>query len=318
MNYKIILLTAIMSIIVLFGGCSSAITVGLHTLPDGSIRQMYTISLDRTEMSRHYTDEEINTIFEVSKNYVSNYIARVEALADQCATDNGYQGNHCISNTESNAENLTITGIIMYSSATFYNLFNATLAGQTPPSEEEGQENESAITVEEGLFYDKNILMTGTNPIADEDSILTVYNAIEQALSNQGIEFTFDINQLNLAYDYAVLYTDAQVARIRSDADQEYIQTETNLATGATYQMKHFVWYYDADGDNTITLFSYSIHSVAWYVTALIIVVIFGVVLYIVYLIKKSKKNKNATMVETNTIETKDYVDIESKGQQEV
>ncbi len=286
MNYKVIILTAILSVIVLFGGCSSTITIGLHTLPDGSIRQMYTVSLDRAELSTLYTDEEISTIFNVTHAYLERYVENVESEAEQCAQENGYStiNPHCIGGVEYNTDELTITAVVLFSSAQFYNLYNEYVSGETPSDDQE-----SSTTVEEGLFYDKNIYLSTKNPVADENSILSVYNSIESALAGQNISFNFDIKQLNLAYDYAILYTDAQVARIRSNADREYVQTETNTLTGLTYQMKHFVWNYDADGDNNISLYSYSIHSVSWYITALILVVIFGAVIYIVYIIKKRK-----------------------------
>lgn len=301
MNYKIFVLAVVSTIIFLFSGCSSSISVGLSALPDGSIRQQYVISLNQNELEEHYTTDEIQTIFEVTKNCVNTYLTNFEKKATEYAILNGYLIMPFSTENKIDNNELIIVATICYSNSAFYKLFNEYLSGgSTEEGEESEEENTTDTTnVEEGLFYDKIILMQKNNPVADDETIQTIYTTIESELNKQGIDFKFNISQINLSYDYAIPYTDAQVNRIRSDADEEYIVTEVNTVTGASYNMKHFVWQYDVDGDNTITLYRYKVNSVMWYVLALCLVAVFAVVLLVGYYVKK-KINKNKAQTVDN------------------
>ena len=304
MKFKLLVISLITIVVVMFGGCSSGVVVGMSALPDGTIRRSYTIDLDYNELSQKYTDTEIETIFNISKQYIENYLNNVVEKAKECALANGYvwtpDVTQCITKCEADNKELNIVATIMYSSATFYKLFNEYVSGGSGSGEDSEQEQETQII--EGLFYDKIIFMQTTNPVADDQTIQKIYTDIESELNAQGINFEFDLSQINLAYDYAMPYTDAQVNRVRSDADEEYVVTEVNTTTGNSYNMKHFVWQYNADGDNTITLYRYSVNSVAWYITALILVVLFGAIITIVYYVKK-KTTKNTQQANSEAID---------------
>ena len=301
MNYKIFVLAVVSTIIFLFTGCSSSIAVGLSALPDGSIRQQYVINLNQNELKEHYTTDEIQTIFLVTKSCVDTYLSNFEKRATECARLNGYLIMPFSTENKIDNNELTIQATIYYANSAFYKLLNEYLSGgSTEEGEGSEEENTTETTnVEEGLFYDKIILMQQINPVADDESIQTIYTTIESELDKQGIDFKFNISQINLSYDYAIPYTDAQVNRIRSDADEEYVVTEVNTVTGASYNMKHYVWQYDVDGDNTITLYRYKVNSVMWYILALCLVAVFAVALLVGYYVKK-RMNKNKVQTVDN------------------
>ena len=288
MNYKVLLFLSIISVIVLFSGCSTNITVGSHLLPNGTYRQTYVVNLDKQELATKYSNDEIVKIANVTLAYITNYCAKMDDKAKEFEIMNGYSGEHCVHKvTSSETESvITINSYILYSSVNFYNNLQEYINGGA--SEEE---NESKTEVKEGLFYDKIIFTKTTNPVADENSILTVYNQIETHLLNQGIEYKFDLNDINLCYDYAVPNDYAKVNRMRSNANKEYVQQEETQTDA--YQMKHFVWQYQPDGDNEVVIYRYAMNNYVWYITALILVVIFGVILWITHLlIKKFRKPK--------------------------
>lgn len=292
MNYKIIFLSTIMFIIILFSGCSSNVSVGLNVMPDGSVVQSYSVNFDKQELSQLYSDEEIDTIYEVTKTYINDYLKTTLLSVKEFAFENGYNEISWALNPPVKCElseskdTLQIKGNIIFIDVNFYRSYNKYLSG------DEGTDTETTSnTTIEGLFYDKIIFMESTNPVANSDTLNSVYTQIQQRLSIKGIDFTFDVNDATVYYDYAVPYSDAQVNRIKSNADKEYLTSETNANNGDSYIMKHFVWKYNSDGDNTITLYGYKINSVAWYLTALIMVVIFGLILLVIYFTKK-KLNK--------------------------
>ena len=202
MKFKLLVISLITIVVVMFGGCSSGVVVGMSALPDGTIRQSYTIDLDYNELSQKYTDTEIETIFNISKQYIENYLKNVDLKAKECALANGYTGVHCITKCEADNKELNIVATIMYSSATFYKLFNEYVSGSTGSGEDSEEEQENQVI--EGLFYDKIIFMQATNPVADDQTIQKIYTDIESELNTQGINFEFDLSQINLAYDYAM------------------------------------------------------------------------------------------------------------------
>lgn len=315
MNYKFSFLIMTVCVMCLFGGCSSTVSVGSHILPNGIYRQVVEVNLDKKELAQKYNDEEIAKIAEVSQNYVDSYLRGICTLARNYASLNGYlePEKHCkyeVSLVPSKND-IDIKGIILFSSVQFYNAFNESLG-----SGEGNDKTDEEETVEKGLFYNKTILLNSQNPVADEDGILQVYNQIEAELASEGIEFKFSPSDANLSYDYAVPYTYYQASRIRSNADKEYMQVEVSGDT--SYNMMHFVWNYEQGGDNTIKMFVYQINSIAWYVTALILVVIFGIVIYLIYLFKKMRKSKQAVRVaNTDGGERTIIVDTEKETIQE-
>ena len=298
MNIKLMLVLSILSIIVLFSGCSSNITVGSHLLPDGTYRQTYVVNLDKKELATKYTNEEIAKIANVTLAYITNYCAKVDDDAKIFEIKNNYSGEHCVHKvTSSESENLiTINSYILYSSLKFYNNFQKYLNNNISQDDSE----ESKTEIKKGLFYDKIIFTRTTNPLADKNSIMKVYDKIEIYLLSQGVDFKFDLKDINLCYDYAVPNDYAKVNRMRSNANKEYIQQE-ETQDGA-YQMKHFVWKYQPNSDNEIVIYRYAINNYVWYISALILVVIFAVILWITHLLVRKYRKPKTENIENNLI----------------
>lgn len=284
----------------IFGGCSSAVSVGMSVLPDGTIRQSFSVVLDAKELSQKYSAEDVEKIYSTVYEYLDDYKKRVNSLASSYMLEKGMINRYPWKSSISPSENggMTPSGqitcyVLFYSSYFYEEYLNYIGSGSTDDDEADAEPKTS-----KGWLFDTIIFQDTTLPIADLAEIERVYNEIKTELSAQGVELNEDVKLANLAYDYAVPYSYAQVNRIKSNADREYTQNEKQLNEDGTvaseYSMKHFVWNYDPDGENRLVLYRYRIHSVAWYILALALVVVFGAIMILCNFIAKKRNARNA------------------------
>ena len=310
MNTKYILFAALVFVVCIFGGCSSGVSVGLSVLPDGTIRQSYTVVLDANELSKKYSTEKVQKIYSTVYEYLDNWKTSVnlkaEAYRGTYMADSGHYP--WIANISPSADNgMTpsgqITAYVLFYSSYFYDEYYKFVYGDTGEDDDDADEE---YTTKKGWLFDTIIFQDMTVPIADQTGIQEYYNELKTDLASQGIELNEDIKLANIAYDYAVPYSYAQVNRIKSNADREYTQNEKQLSSGGVateYTMKHYVWNYDANGENRLVLYRYRVHAVAWYVLALVLVVVFGAIMILCNFISKKRKARkvgaNAVSIQT-------------------
>lgn len=303
MKGRYILFAALMFVVCIFGGCSSAVSVGMSVLPDGTIRQTFSVVLDAKELSQKYDADDVEKIYSTVYEYLDNYKTRVNALASSYMAEKGMVNRYPWKSSISPSENggMTpsgqITCYVLFYSSYFYDEY-LNYIGSGSGGESGDDDADAEPTTKKGWLFDTIIYQDTTLPIADLEQIQSVYDQIKTSLSAQGVELNEDVKLANLSYDYAVPYSYAQVNRIKSNADREYTQSEKQLnadgSVASEYSMKHFVWNYDPDGENRLVLYRYRIHSVAWYILALVLVVVFGAIMILCNFISKKKNARKA------------------------
>lgn len=291
----------LMFVVFAFCGCSSAVTVGMSVLPDGTIRQSFSVTLDAKELSAKYDNDEIQAIYSVAYDYLNAYQATVNARALEYIEEYSMQGRYPWkawiepSTNEGMTTTSKITCYVLFYSSYFYEEYVRFVGGED--ADDEGEEDDTEATIQKGLFYDTIIYQETTLPIADLEQIQSVYNSISAELLARGVELTDGVNLASIYYDYAVPQTYAQVNRLRANCDREYTQIETQVlmdGSSFSYNMKHFVWQYEPDGENRVVLYRYRVNAVAWYVSALVLVVIFGLVLLVAHKIISCRNKRKA------------------------
>lgn len=286
-------------IVCIFTGCNSAVTVGFGVLPDGSIRQVYQVVLDENELKLKYSGENIEKIYTTTYDYLNKLKESANLRAEQYMTEKGMSSHYPwragIEPAENNGvtSNGTIACVIQFYSEYFYKEYIKFIGGTV------SDEGESEVTTKKGFFYDTIIYQDTELPVADIVEIQSVYDEIKNELLAKGVVFNEDLTKANIYYDYVVPLSYAQVNRLKSNAIREYIQVENQkVASGDTvaYNMKHYVFKYNPDGDNRLVLYRYRVNSVVWYLFALALLIVFAIVLLISYGIRtkiQTKKNIN-------------------------
>lgn len=147
------------------------------------------------------------------------------------------------------------------------------------------------------IFYTEN-LSQGTFPfsskinLGDGESIYVGERYRQfylQAVEGLSFENALKENYSpTLIYNYSTYYN-----RLHSNANVEFLDSNGHT---------HHVWMVENQsltGDNTITIASYSVKSGSWYIMALVITIIVGIILYIIFDYKnikelfKKRKDKN-------------------------
>lgn len=294
MKSRYILFAVLMFAVCVFGGCSSAVSVGMSVLPDGTIRQTFSVVLDAKELFNKYDADDVEKIYSTVYDYLDDYKTRINTLASEYMLEKGMTSRYPWKSSISPSENdgMTQSGqitcyVLFYSSYFYDEYLNYIGSGS------DDDDTDTELTTKKGWLFDTIYFEDTTLPIADLEQIQSVYDQIKTSLSAQGVELNYDVKLANLSYDYAVPYTYAQANRIKSNADKEYTQSEKQLnndgSVASEYSMKHFVWNYDPDGENRLVLYRYRIHAVAWYLLALVLVVAFGAIMVLCHLISKKK-----------------------------
>ncbi len=312
MKSKYMFFVALMFVACIFGGCSSAVSVGMSILPDGTIRQTFSVVLDANELSQKYTTDEIEKIYNTAYKYLDDYKNRVVSLAKKYSAEKG-MGEYRIpwkaeispSKNNGMTQSGQITCYVQFYNSFFYDEYLEYIGSSSSSGSSEDTSIDEESSTKKGWLFDTIIFQDTTLPVADLEKIQSVYDEIKTSLSSQGVALSDDVRLVNLSYDYAVPYTYAQVNRIRSNADKEYVQSEQQLNTDGSvaseYNMKHYVWNYNPDGENRLVLYRYRIHAVAWYLLALALVGVFGIIMLICHLITK-KKGKRSFITATSNI----------------
>lgn len=107
----------------------------------------------------------------------------------------------------------------------------------------------------------------------------------------EGLSFENNLSENynpTLIYNYSTYY-----GRIHSDADKEFLDSNGHT---------HHVWLLkssDLTGENKISIISYNVHSGWWYILALIITLIVGIILFVIFY---NKKIKNLLVVIKNKL----------------
>lgn len=302
MKNRFIVAGVLMFLVCAFCGCSSSVNVGMSLLPDGTIRQSFSVVLDEREIAQKYDEDEAQAIYDVVYDYLNAYQIEINDLAMTYITEHEMLGRYPWKAWIEPQENTGTTRggrivcYILFASSYFYNEYVALRSGE--PSGGEEEEDASETTIEEGLFCDKIIYQDTTLPIADAEEIQKVYDEIKAELSARGVSLGEDVKFANICYDYAVPQDYARVNRLKANCDTEYLQTEMRKmldGTSESYVMKHYVWNYEPDGDNRLVLYRYRVNAVAWYVAALVLVAVFAVVMLVGHKVMKVIKGKSGT-----------------------
>lgn len=300
MKNRFIIAGVLMFLVFAFCGCSSSVNIGMSLLPDGTIRQSFSVVLDEREISAKYDEDEAQAIYDVVYDYLNAYQIRINDLAASYIDGHTMLGRYPWKAWIEPQENTGTTRdgrivcYVLFASSYFYDEYVKYVSGEPSGDEEEASE----AKIEEGVFCDKIIYQDTTLPIADAEEIQKVYDEIKSELSARGVSLGADVKFANICYDYAVPQDYARVNRLKANCDTEYLQTEMKKmldGTSESYVMKHYVWNYEPDGDNRLVLYRYRVNAVAWYVAALVLVAVFAVVMLVGHKVVKVIKGKSGT-----------------------